>query len=254
MQTIILAGGLGTRLSEETVSKPKPMVEIGDQPILWHIMKSYARFGYENFLIALGYKGEVIKDYFLNYRNRRNSVFIRLTTGEIRPLEERAEDWNVGLIDTGLTTETGGRVRRMREFVEGTFMMTYGDGLANIDIAELVAYHKSHGKLATVTATRPAARFGGLRCNGGRVTEFREKVQLDEGWINGGYFVLEKEVLDYIGGDDVVFEREPMEALAKEGQLMAYRHHGFWQPMDTLREVKVLNQMWDGGTAPWKVW
>jgi len=230
------------------------MVEIGDQPILWHIMKSYARFGYENFLIALGYKGEVIKDYFLNYRNRRNSVFIRLTTGEIRPLEERAEDWNVGLIDTGLTTETGGRVRRMREFVEGTFMMTYGDGLANIDIAELVAYHKSHGKLATVTATRPAARFGGLRCNGGRVTEFREKVQLDEGWINGGYFVLEKEVLDYIGGDDVVFEREPMEALAKEGQLMAYRHHGFWQPMDTLREVKVLNQMWDGGTAPWKVW
>jgi len=254
LQTIILAGGLGTRLSEETVSKPKPMVEIGDQPILWHIMKSYARFGYENFLIALGYKGEVIKDYFLNYRNRRNSVFIRLTTGEIRPLEERAEDWNVGLIDTGLTTETGGRVRRMREFVEGTFMMTYGDGLANIDIAELVAYHKSHGKLATVTATRPAARFGGLRCNGGRVTEFREKVQLDEGWINGGYFVLEKEVLDYIGGDDVVFEREPMEALAKEGQLMAYRHHGFWQPMDTLREVKVLNQMWDGGTAPWKVW
>jgi len=230
------------------------MVEIGGQPILWHIMKSYACFGYENFLIALGYKGELIKDYFLNYRHRRNSVFIRLTTGEIRPLEERAEDWNVGLIDTGPTTQTGGRVRRMRELVEGTFMMTYGDGLANIDVAELVAYHKSHGKLATVTATRPAARFGGLHCNGGRVTEFREKVQLDEGWINGGYFVLEKEVLDYIRGDEVVFEREPMEALAKEGQLMAYRHHGFWQPMDTLREVKVLNQMWDDGTAPWKLW
>lgn len=254
MQTIILAGGLGTRLSEETVTKPKPMVEIGGRPILWHIMKIYAAFGHTDFLVALGYKGEVIKDYFLNYRLRRNSLFIRLGTNQITPVEDTVEDWTIGLIDTGPATQTGGRVRRMRDHIDGPFMLTYGDGVANVDLDRLLAFHRSHGKLATVTAARPAARFGGLAFDGDRVAEFKEKSQLDEGWINGGFFVLERKVMDYIAGDDTIFEREPLEALAADGQLMAYRHPDFWQPMDTLREVGLLNQLWQSDTAPWKIW
>ena len=232
MKTIILAGGFGTRLSEETERKPKPMVEIGGRPILWHIMKLYAHYGFNEFAIALGYKGEIINWH----------------TGP-------EEDWSVDLIDTGLETQTGGRLKRLAKTIENeTFMMTYGDGVADINIRELVNFHKSHGKLATVTAVRPPARFGSLNLEDSNVISFAEKSQLGEGWINGGYFVFEPEITNYIDNDETYLEREPLEQLARDGQLMAFKHSKFWQPMDTLRDLQTLKQRWDSHDAPWKVW
>ncbi len=253
MRVAILAGGLGTRLQEETGVKPKPMVEIGGQPVLWHIMNLFARFGHKEFVVALGYKGEVIKRYFLDYYNVRNSLTIDLARGIVEPHEDEREDWRVHLIDTGPSTDTGGRVKRLRRWLGNeTFMLTYGDGLADVDLHKLLAFHRSHGKLATVTAVRPPARFGGLSFFGDMVTRFDEKPQIGEGWINGGFFVLEPGVLDYIAGDRIVFEREPLESLSRDGQLVAYRHQGFWQCMDTLRDVRLLERLWEDGTAPWK--
>ncbi len=255
MRTILLAGGLGTRLAEETTVKPKPMVEIGPWPILWHIMHIYAAHGWKEFLVALGYKGEVIKDFFLNYHTRRHDLTVRLADGAVEVRDGHREDWTVHLVDTGLATQTGGRLRRLRDWVaDGPFLLTYGDGVSNVDVGALVAHHRRCGRLATVTAVRPEARFGGLTFDGDLVAEFDEKPQIGEGWINGGFFVLEPGILDYIDGDDTIFEREPLERLARDGQLAAYRHEGFWQCMDTLRDVRLLNRLWESGDAPWKVW
>ncbi len=251
---IILAGGLGTRLQEETTLKPKPMVEIGGRPILWHIMGIYAAYGYKEFVVALGYKGEVIKSYFLNYYALRNSFSIHLDSGQTEVHDGEREDWMVHLIDTGLQTDTGGRIKRLAPWVHSeTFMMTYGDGVASVNIRDLVAFHRAHGKLATVTAVRPPARFGGLSFDGDLVQQFTEKPQIGEGWINGGFFVMEPGVLDYLDGDKTVFEREPLERLAESGQLVAYRHTGFWQCMDTLRDVRLLESLWQRDSAPWRV-
>jgi glucose-1-phosphate cytidylyltransferase len=255
MKVAILAGGLGTRLSEETVLRPKPMVEIGEQPILWHIMKIYAAYGFKEFVVALGYKGEVIKDYFVNFRYRVQSLTVRLATGDITVHDGHGEDWTVHLLDTGASTQTGGRVKRVAEFIGNeTFMLTYGDGVADIDLGLLVQHHRRQGKLATVTAVRPPSRFGGIAFDGDMVREFTEKPQIGEGWINGGFFVLEPEIASYIKGDETFLEREPMERLARDSQLTAYRHKGFWQPMDTLRERQVLVDLWMSGKAPWKIW
>jgi len=255
MKVVLLAGGLGSRLREETTVRPKPLVEIGGYPMLWHIMNIYAAHGFSEFVVALGYRGSAIKDYFANYHRRANDLTIRLRAGEITAHSREAEDWTVHLLDTGLETATGGRAKRAAGFVGNeTFMLTYGDGVADLDIAELVRFHRSHGLLATVTATRPPARFGGLRLDGDRVAEFEEKPQLGEGWVNGGFFVLEPGVADYIDADDVALEREPLERLAREGQLAAYRHDGFWQPMDTMRDVELLERLWQQGNAPWRVW
>ena len=255
MKVLILCGGFGSRLQEETMLKPKPMVEIGKQPILWHIMKIYTAFGYKEFILALGYKGEVIKDYFLNYYYFRNSFSMHLANGHVNVHNGSQEDWLIHLIDTGVHTQTGGRIKRLAPWIGNeTFMMTYGDGVADIDLRKLVAFHRRHGKLATITAVRPPARFGRLTFAGDLVTKFVEKPQIGEGWINGGFFVLEPEVLNYIKGDETHWEWEPLEHLAEEGQLVAYRHEGFWQPMDTLREKRLLNELWNKGEAPWKVW
>jgi glucose-1-phosphate cytidylyltransferase len=257
MKVAILAGGLGTRLAEETELKPKPMVEIGDRPILWHIMKHYAHYGFNQFVIALGYKGETIKRFFLEYHATRSNLRITTRNGEVRcqnghhPLE----DWTVELADTGLSTATGGRIKRLGPYLkEGTFMLTWGDGVSDIDLGKLLHFHRSHGRLATVTAVRPPARFGRLELDGNRVTEFSEKPQIGEGWINGAFFVLEPAVIDYIDGDDTQWEREPLERLAREGQLMAYPHRSFWQCMDTVRDRKLLERLWSEGKAPWKSW
>ncbi len=253
MKVAILAGGLGTRLQEETGLKPKPMVEVGGQPVLWHLMNMYAAHGHNEFVVALGYKGEVIKSYFLDYHSLRNSLTIDLGRGTVQSHGEEREDWKVHLIDTGPSTDTGGRIKRLRRWLGNeTFMLTYGDGLADIDINQLLAFHRSHGKLATVTAVRPPARFGSLTFFGDLVTRFDEKPQIGEGWINGGFFVLEPEVLDYIAGDNIVFEKEPLERLSRDGQLVAYRHQGFWQCMDTLRDVRLLERLWAEGRAPWR--
>ncbi len=253
MKTVILAGGLGTRLSEMTGQIPKPMVEIGGRPILWHIMNTYASYGFQEFVVALGYKGDVIKEYFLNYRAINSDLSIDLSTGKAEINTGIKMDWRVHLIDTGLNTQTGGRIRALKEVIGNeTFLLTYGDGVANVDISELVAFHKSHGKLATVTAVHPPARFGGLVLDGNQVVEFSEKNQAQEGWINGGFFVLEPEVLQYIRDERTLWEKEPLEKLAEENQLMAYFHSGFWQPMDTLREQRLLQALWETGNAPWK--
>jgi glucose-1-phosphate cytidylyltransferase len=255
VKVAILAGGLGTRLSEETATRPKPMVEIGGRPILWHIMKTYASFAHEEFFVALGYKAEVVRDYFVNYHPTRNDVTVRLGTGAVQVHEGEREDWTVHLIDTGPATATGGRIKRLSRWLrDGTFLMTYGDGVGDVNLRDLLAFHRAHGKLATVTAVRPPARFGGLEMDGDLVGRFVEKPQLGEGWINGGFFVLEPQVLDYIDGDDTTFEREPMERLAQERQLVAFRHEGFWRPMDTLRDMRMLEGLWQDGQAPWKVW
>ena len=255
MKVVILAGGLGSRLQEETMVKPKPMVEIGGQPILWHIMNIYSVHDYKEFIIALGYKGEVIKNYFLNYYYLRSSFSIRLSNGHVKVHDGGKEDWFVHLVDTGLHTETGGRIKRLAPWIGNeTFMMTYGDGVADINIRELVAFHRRHRRLATVMAVRPPARFGGLNFDGDLVGRFVEKSQIGEGWINGGFFVLEPGVLDYIEGDNIIFEREPLERLAEERQLVAYRHDNFWQCMDTLRDVRFLESLWQADKAPWKVW
>ena len=236
MKVAILAGGTGTRLAEETEAKPKPMVEIGDRPILWHVMMHYSHHGFSHFVIALGYKGEVIREYISERRGCGPS-------------------WSVELIDTGASTQTGGRTKRLAAHLgEGTFMLTYGDGLSNVDLRELLAFHRSHGKLATLTAVHPPARFGHLRLDGNQVAEFAEKPRITDRWINGAFFVVEPEVLDYIDGDDTQWEREPLERLAREGQLMAYRHASFWQCMDTVHEKRLLEELWLSGGAPWKTW
>lgn len=254
MQTVILAGGLGSRLAEESETKPKPMVEIGGRPILWHIMRIYARQGFTEFTVALGYKGEVIKRYFLDYHNLRNSFSVHLGTNDVKRITEDGEDWLVHLVDTGLATHTGGRLLRLRDRVAkgGTFFMTYGDGLASVDLRSLLDFHRRHGRLATVTAVRPPARFGGLQFEGDRVAAFTEKPQIGEGWINGGFFALEPGVLDYIDAEEMPFELDPLERLAADGQLMAVRHEGFWQCMDTLRDVRFLNGLCERGAPPWE--
>lgn len=255
MKVAILAGGLGTRLQEETSVRPKPMVEVGGRPILWHIMNIYGAGGFNEFVVALGYKGEVIKHYFLNYYYLRNGFSLDLSTGRIDVIDGEREDWRVHLVDTGLHTQTGGRIKRLGRWIgDETFMMTYGDGVADIDVREVLSLHREHRKLATVTAVRPPARFGGMKFNANFVMEFMEKPQIGEGWINGGFFVLEPGALDYIEGDETVFEREPLERLARDGQLVAYRHHGFWQCMDTLRDVRLLESLWQSENPPWKVW
>lgn len=253
MKIVILCGGLGTRLSEETQVKPKPMVEIGGKPIVWHIMKSYECHGNKDFILALGYKGEVIKDYFLNYHARQSDLTVHLKSGKVEYSNPTAEDWNVSLIDTGAETMTGGRILRLKNLLKdsGTFMVTYGDGVSDINITELLAFHRSHGKLATVSAVRPPVRFGELLIDGNTVNQFQEKPQAGEGWINGGYFVFEPEVLEYIIDDTTFLEREPLERLAKDGQLMAYHHPGFWQCMDTIRDRDLLQTKWQAGNAPW---
>jgi glucose-1-phosphate cytidylyltransferase len=253
MKVAILAGGVGSRLSEETDSKPKPMVEIGGKPILWHIMNIYAEFGHRDFVIALGYKGEIIKKYVVDYCSLNSDLSVDLRTGAVRMHGTNpSPDWNVELVDTGMTTETGGRVKRLRPFLEGgTFMLTWGDGVADIDLDALVRFHRSHGKIATLTAVRPPARFGHLDLNGARVEEFSEKPQTAEGWINGAFFVLEPKVFDYIEGDETSFERGPLARLARDGELMAYRHETFWQCMDTLRDRKLLEELWQTEKAPW---
>ncbi len=253
MKVVILAGGLGTRLGEETAVRPKPMVEIGGQPILWHIMSQYARYGHKDFLIALGYKGEVIKDYFLNYYFRRSDLTVDLATGEVQTHRTGREDWRVQLIDTGPDTMTGGRLKRLAPHLrDETFMLTYGDGVSDVDLDALVAFHRDHGRSATVTAVRPPARFGALDFLGEQVIRFEEKPQAGDGWINGGYFVFEPKVLSYLDGDRTLLEREPMDRLTARGQLMAYWHDGFWQCMDTLRDVKYLERLWSEGDAPWR--
>jgi glucose-1-phosphate cytidylyltransferase len=256
MKAVILAGGLGSRLSEETVAKPKPMVEIGGKPILWHIMHIFSAYGVNEFVLALGYRSEVIKEYFLNFFALNNNISLDLASGKTTIHEGNQPRWKVHLVDTGLMTQTGGRLRRVKPWLgdEETFMMTYGDGVADVDIRALLRFHESHGKLATVTTVRPPARFGSILFDGQRVSEFSEKPQAGEGWINGGFFVLNRKVIDFVSDDTSIWERAPMERLASEGELMAYRHEGFWQPMDTLREKKLLDDLWLNGTAPWKVW
>lgn len=252
---VVLCGGLGTRLREETEFRPKPMVEIGDRPILWHIMSIYAAAGLNHFVLALGYKGEFIKQYFLNFHPHTSDLTVHLATGRVDYESNKAPDWHVTMVDTGPNTQTGGRVRRLKPWLEGkTFMLTYGDGVGNVDLTALLDFHKHHGKLATVTAIRPPSRFGSLNCEESRVRAFEEKPQIDSGWVNGGFFVLEPAVLDYITGDFSSWEHEALSKLAADGQLMAYRHEGFWAPMDTLRDKHFLQELWDSEKAPWKVW
>jgi glucose-1-phosphate cytidylyltransferase len=256
MKVGILAGGFGSRLAEETETKPKPMVEIGGQPILWHIMKHYLHHGFDEFVIALGYKGDQIKRYFLEYAALHGDLSVNGADGTVAWREgSNRENWHVDLIETGLKTGTGGRIKRLAPYMGGaTFMMTWGDGVSDVDLHALLAFHRSHGRLATVTAVRPPARYGRLEMNNGQVVKFSEKPQLEEGWINGAFFVLEPEVFEYIHGDETMWEREPMERLAEDGQLMAFKHDSFWQCMDTLREKVILERMWESGHAPWKSW
>lgn len=235
--------------------KPKPMVEIAGRPILWHIMKHYAHHGFKDFAVAVGYKSEIIKEYFLDYYHLSSSLTVHLSSGRAVAHEREREDWVVHLMDTGLKTQTGGRLKRLQsQLGKQTFMMTYGDGVCNVDLRRLLKFHRSHGKLATVTAVRPPSRFGGIVFDGDFVREFSEKPQIGEGWINGGFFVLEPQVLDYIADDDMAFEREPLERLAADRQLVAYRHEDFWQCMDTLRDARLLESLWQRGRAPWKTW
>jgi glucose-1-phosphate cytidylyltransferase len=256
MKAVILCGGLGTRLSEETTLKPKPMIEIGGMPVLWHIMKIYAAHGIKEFVLALGYKGDVIKDFFVNYRYHSRSLTVEMHRGHIEVHQaDSDDDWTVHLLDTGLTTQTGGRLKQAGKFIGNEpFLATYGDGVTNLNVGKVIEAHKKSGKLATLTAVRPPARFGSMVFDGDLVTRFEEKPQAGEGWINGGFFVLQPEVLDYIEGDDSLWERDPMERLAVAGQLNSYRHEGFWQCMDTLRDVRLLESLWQEGKAPWKVW
>jgi glucose-1-phosphate cytidylyltransferase len=255
MKVIVLAGGRGTRLVEETAARPKAMVEIGGKPVLWHIMQIYASHGVRDFLVACGYKGDLIKEYFRNAFVHNNDYIIDLKDGSLSVLNPSSIDWRVGVIDTGMETMTGGRIRRLHSLVgDETFMATYGDAVGDIDIRGLMDFHRSHGRTATVTAVRPPARFGGLTLDGDTVSQFSEKPQTEEGWINGGFFVFEPRIFDYLDGDDATLEREPMERLASENQLMAFRHRGFWQPMDTQRERDLLDALWLAGDAPWKSW
>lgn len=256
MKAVILAGGLGTRLSEETSIKPKPMVEIGGKPILWHIMKSYSAHGVNDFIICCGYKGYVIKEYFANYFLHMSDVTFDMQQNKMEVHTQNAEPWRVTLVDTGDETLTGGRLKRVQHYVrdEESFCFTYGDGVSDVNITELIRFHKAHGKLATLTATQPPGRFGALNLNGQAISSFQEKPQGDGAWINGGFFVLSPKVIDFIQDDTTTWEKAPMERLALEGQLDAHFHHGFWQPMDTLRDKVHLEELWQSGAAPWKVW
>ena len=255
MKVAILAGGVGSRLAEETETKPKPMVEIGGKPILWHIMKHYDYYGFNRFVIALGYKGEVIKKYITDYCSLHSDLTVNLRTGSIFSHNNGSPDWTVDLVDTGTDTLTGGRIKRLRPYLDDqTFMLTWGDGVSDVNLHDLLAFHRSHGRLATLTAVRPPARFGHLVIEGDEIVEFSEKPQTQEGWINGAFFVLEPAVFDYIDGDGTQWEKEPLERLAKEGQLIAYRHTSFWQCMDTLRDKRLLENLWQCGRAPWNVW
>lgn len=256
MKAVILAGGLGTRFAEETSLRPKPMIEIGGRPILWHILKIYAAHGVNDFVICCGYKGYVIKEYFANYFLHMSDVTFDMRENEMVVHEKRAEPWKITLVDTGDDSMTGGRLKRVADHVrdEELFFFTYGDGVGDIDITKSIAFHRAHGKAATLTATYPPGRFGALSIEGGQVTEFLEKPQGDGGMINGGYFVLSPKVLDYIESDLTTWEQEPLRNLATDGELMAFEHHGFWQPMDTLRDKQHLEALWDSGKAPWRIW
>ncbi len=255
MKAVILAGGLGTRLAEQTEVVPKPMVEIGGRPIIWHIMKHLSFYGINEFIVALGYKSEVIKRYFLHYAQLNSNCTIDLRTGDVFRQKAATEDWVLHLVDTGANTMTGGRVKRLESVIGNeTFLLTYGDGVSDVDIDRLRLFHEDHGRSATVTAVRPPARFGGIVFDGDRVDSFTEKPQIGEGWINGGYFILEPSVIDFIAGDETSWEKEPLEQLTKENELYAYRHEGFWQCMDTIRELRLLEEHWQSGNAPWKVW
>jgi glucose-1-phosphate cytidylyltransferase len=256
MKVVILAGGLGTRLSEETDLRPKPMVEIGGKPILWHIMKIYSHFGFNDFIICLGYKGYLIKEYFANYFLHQSDITIDLKENKVEVHDCKAEAWKITLIDTGLHTMTAGRIKRVSGYLGGeAFMMTYGDGVADIDISALLSFHSTHGKFATVSSVQPLGRFGALNLDDkGNVLSFLEKPKGDGASINGGFFVLEPQVFDYIGGDDTLWEKEPLENLARDGQLAAFRHNGFWKPMDVLRDKTELESLWNSGKPPWKVW
>jgi glucose-1-phosphate cytidylyltransferase len=255
MKVIILAGGFGTRISEETDYKPKPMVEIGGKPILWHIMKIYSYYGFTDFIICCGYKGYLIKEYFSHYYLHESDITIDMNTNTVNYHNSKAEPWKVTLVDTGLHTMTGGRLKRVKDYICGeTFMMTYGDGVSDVDINALVKFHKESGKKATLTAVLPSGRFGAIDIQGDIVKSFQEKPKGDGSWINGGFFVLEPSVIDLIKDDTIYWEREPLETLARTGELSAYKHSGFWKPMDTLRDKTELNSMWDSNSAPWKLW
>jgi glucose-1-phosphate cytidylyltransferase len=255
VKVAILAGGVGSRIAEESETKPKPMVEIGGRPILWHIMKYYAEFDHRDFVIALGYKGEVIKRFMADYCSLASDLTVDTATGDVELHHGERDAWRVSLIDTGQATATGGRIKRLQPHIGNeTFMLTWGDGLSTVDLDELLRFHRAHGRLATLTAVRPPARFGHLEMSGDEIVEFSEKPQTGEGWINGAFFVCEPEVFDYVEGDETQWEKEPLEQLAKDGQLMAYRHQGFWQCMDTLRDRKLLEELWADGTPPWAIW
>ncbi len=256
MKVVILAGGLGTRLSEETDFKPKPMVEIGGYPILWHIIKIYSYYGFNDFIICLGYKGYMLKEYFANYFLHNSDVSIDLSKNKIEVMNRHSENWKVTLIDTGFNTMTGGRIKKVKSYIGSeTFMLTYGDGVADININELVEFHKKHGKHATLTAVQPSGKFGALIIRKDeQIESFMEKPAGDGSWINGGFFVLEPQIFGYIKNDETIWEREPLENLSKEGQLVAYKHSGFWKPMDTLRDKRELEEIWNKGSAPWKIW
>ncbi len=254
MKVVILAGGLGTRLTEETTLKPKPLVEIGEMPVIWHIMKIYSYYGFNEFIVCLGYKGYMLKEWFANYFLHKSDVTIDIKKNKIDVHDSQSEDWKVTLVDTGLDTATGGRMKRIAKYINKSFMMTYGDGVADIDITKLVSFHKKHGKSATITAVQPPGRFGALNLDGDRVKSFMEKPAGDGAWINGGFFVLEPEIFDYIDGDNTFWEQKPVKRLAAEGKIMAYKHYGFWKPMDKLRDKIELDEMWKQKNAPWKIW
>jgi len=255
MKAVILAGGLGTRISEESVTRPKPMIEVGGKPILWHIMKSYSAHGVNDFVVCCGYKGYVIKEYFANYFLHMSDVTFDMQDNRMEVHQRHAEPWRVTLVDTGEATQTGGRLRRVAHYLDGpTFCMTYGDGVGDVDIRASIAFHEAHGGLATMTAVQPPGRFGAMALKGSKVDRFNEKPRGEGGWINGGFFVLSSKVIDLIAGDHTLFEKEPLEQLASQGQLHAFEHRGFWQPMDTLREKLLLEDLWASGKAPWKVW
>jgi glucose-1-phosphate cytidylyltransferase len=255
MKAVILAGGLGTRISEETHLRPKPMVEIGGKPVLWHIMKTFSAHGIDDFVICCGYKGYMIKEYFANYALHTSDVTFDMRSQRTQVHQTSAEPWSVTLVDTGEATGTGGRLKRVRSYLgDDDFCFTYGDGVSDVNVSDLISFHKRNGTIATVTATQPPGRFGVLTMSDAKIVSFEEKPQGDGGWVNGGYFVLSPKAIDYIDGDDTAWEREPMERLAREGELSAFVHRGFWQPLDTLRDKTLLNDLWDAGLAPWKVW